>query len=321
MDLDPRRLRAFMTVAEELHFSRAAVTLHVSQPALSQQIRALERDLEVQLFVRTSQRVELTPAGESLQRLAPRVLAEQHRAIEETRHAATGVTGLLRIWSVRTGLSSVVPELMRAHTRVNPRLRYELAQADTALQLRALADRTIDVGIVRAAARTPGLVIEPLASEPLRVAVPENHPLAWESVVDPASLADEGFVMWPRRLGADFFDLTMTFLRSHGVSPRVISEADDVDSQLALVAAGFGISLQPAYYAGAAPAGVVFRPLAGPPPRVELQLAWRRHGSSAATVSFVETARSIQSLRTDQATPGADARDGTAPPRSGDRPS
>lgn len=296
MDPDPRRLRSFLVLAEELHFSRAAAVLHVSQPALSQQIRTLERDLGVQLFTRTSQRVELTPAGDMLRRSAPRALTELDRAVEETQQAAAGVSGVLTIWSVRTGLASVVPGLMRAHTAVHPRVRYALAQVDTSLQLQALRDRTIDVGVVRAASRVPGLVIETLVSEPLMLAVAEEHPLAAEPVVDPARLVDELFVLWPRRLGADFHDLAIAFCRNHGFSPRVVSEADDVDSQLALVAAGFGVSLQPAYYARASPVGVVFRPLAGPPPAVELQLAWRRHGSSAAALSFVETARALHGL-------------------------
>lgn len=294
MDLDTRRLRVFLTVAEELHFSRAATRLHLSQPALSQQVRMLERDLGVELFVRTSRQVQLTLAGEALQQAAPRVLYELERALEATQQAARGITGRLTIGSVRTGLASVLPDVMREFTLGHPHVRFDVVQMDTALQLRALVDRSIDIGIVRAASPAPSLVIEPLVSEPLMLALPATHPLASSVSIDPTSLASELFVSWPRHLGADFSDIVVAYCREHGFSPTVVSEGRDIDTQLALVAAGFGVSLQPAFYAGACPAGVVFRHLNGPAPQVALQIAWRRDGAPAVVTRFVETARRLR---------------------------
>lgn len=292
MDVDTRRLRVFLAVAEELHFSRAAERLHLSQPALSQQVRLLERDLGVALFTRTSRQVGLTLAGEALQQAAPRVLHELDRAVEAARQAAHGITGRLTIGSVRTGLASVLPEVMRAFTVDHPHVRFDLVHMDTALQLRALADRSIDVGIVRAAADTPGLVVEPLVAEPLMLALPTGHRLASSGTpIDPRDLAEELFVSWPRHLGVEFSDIVVAYCREHGFSPRVVSEGGDIDTQLALVAAGFGVSLQPAFYARASPAGVVFRPLQGSPPQVALQVAWRRDGAPAVVAQLVETAR------------------------------
>ena len=290
MDLHTHRLRVFLTVAHELHFSRAAEQLHMSQPALSQQVRALERALHVELFVRTSRMVELTPAGEALLTAAPRVLHELDRAVDATQQAAAGNTGRLVIGSVRTGLADVVPRVMRSFTADHPHVRFEVAQMDTSLQLRALADRRIDIGVVRSAPPTASLVIEPLVSEPLMVALPADHPLAAHEVVDPADLADQPFVSWPRHLGADFFDIVVAFCRRHGFSPDVNTEGGDIDSQLALVAAGFGVSLQPAFYAGAAPTTVVFRPLSGATPAVVLQIAYRRD-SPPVVLHFAAAAR------------------------------
>ena len=290
MDLDSRRLRVFLTVARELHFSRAARQLHISQPALSQQVRALERDLRVELFVRTSRQVELTPAGRALADAAPRALHELDRAIETARQAAVGSFGRLVIGSVRTGLAGVVPRVMRTVARDRPELRLEVIQMDTDAALRALVDRRIDVGVVRAAAPVENLVIEPLVAEGLVLALPVDHPLAPAERIDPAGLAGQRFVSWPRHLGADFFDIVVGYCRDHGFSPAVVAEGDDIDTQLALVAAGLGVSLQPAFYAGAVPTGVVFRPLLGPTPRVALQMAWRRDRSPAVD-HFVEAAR------------------------------
>ena len=290
MDVHTRRLRVFLTVARELHFSRAAQQLHMSQSALSQQVRSLERDLQVELFVRTSRVVELTPAGQALMAAAPRALYELDRAVESAQQASVGHVGRLTVGSVRTGLADVVPQVMRAFTAEHPQVRFEVVQMDTAQQLRALVDRRIDVGVVRSAPPTASLLIEPLVSEPLMLALPVDHPLAGESSIDPALLATEQFVGWPRHLGADFFDIVIAFCRSHGFSPTVNTEGGDIDSQLALVAAGFGVSLQPAFYARASPAGVVFRPLGGAAPIVALQVAWRQD-SQPVVANFVAAAR------------------------------
>lgn len=297
MDLDSRRLRVFLVVADELHFSRAAQRLHLSQPALSQQVRGLERTLGVDLFVRTSRQVALTPAGEALLQRAPRALHELDRAVEAAQQAARGVTGRLSIGSVRTGLASVVPTVMREFTLAHPEVRFEVAHMDTTQQLRALTEGTIDVGIVRAASPTRPLVIEPLVSEPLMLALPARHRLAGADQIDPGELAGEKFVSWPRYLGADFSDIVVAFCRAHGFSPTVVTEGDDIDTQLAMVAAGFGVSLQPAFYAGSCPTGVVFRPLMGRPPLVALQIAWRRGTAPPAVAEFVATARRLRDRR------------------------
>lgn len=292
MDIDTQRLRVFLAVASDLHFSRAAKRLNMSQPALSQQVRMLERDLQVELFVRTSRVVQLTPAGQALLDAAPHALAEIDRAVDATRQAARGVTGRLTVGSVRTGLGGVLPAIMREFAKVHPQVRFELLQLDTALQLRALVDRRIDVGIVRAAAPVASLRFEPLTSEALMVAVPADHPLAAQDTVDPAQLAAEPFVGWPRHLGPEFFDMVIAFCREHGFSPDINTEGSDIDTQLALVAAGFGVSLQPAYYASARPDGVVFQALRGTPPQVSLQLAWRRDGPPVVE-QFVAAARRL----------------------------
>jgi DNA-binding transcriptional LysR family regulator len=292
LDLDTHRLRVFLVVARELHFSRAARQLHVSQPALSQQVAALERDLGVQLFTRTSRAVQLTPAGRALADSAPKALYEVERAVRQARGAANGTLGRLTIGSVRSGLAGLTPRIMRAVRAEHPDLQLDVVQMSTTAQLQALVERRLDIGVVRAAAPVEPLVIEQLLAEPLVVALPAGHRLAVAERVDLAELADEAFVSWPRRLGADFFDIVIAFCRAHGFSPRITAVGDDIDTQLALVAAGVGVSLQPPFYAGAALAGVEFRALLGAAPQVALQLAWRRDRSPAVR-HVVEAARRI----------------------------
>ncbi len=290
MDLELRQLRTFLAVAAELHFSRAARRLHVSQPALSQQIRALERTLGAALFDRSSRATELTPAGRVLLDAAPRVLFEAERAQSLVTQAANGAVGLLNVGSVGTALASITPRILRSVRAHFPDLQLEVSQQDTAAQLVALADGNLDVGLVRAADETETVAVEHLVSEPLLAALPSDHALAGGASIVPEDLADEPFVLWPRPLGRAFFDIITRYCLDHGFSPRIVAEGADIETQLGLVAAGLGVSLQPSYYANLRPPGVVFLPLEGEVPQIALQVAWRRADRSPAVAHFVEAA-------------------------------
>ncbi|MBC3192330.1 LysR family transcriptional regulator [Pseudonocardia sp. C8] len=291
MDVELRQLRVFLTVASELHFSRAAARLHVSQPALSQQIRTLEKALGTPLFDRTSRATELTPAGRVLLDAAPRVLFEAERARTRVAQAAEGASGLLVVGSVGTALASIAPRILRTVRARYPDLQMQVSQHDTAAQMVALAEERLDVGLVRAAAPTTAVTVEELVAEPLVAVLPGDHPLARHDTVDAGDLAGEAFVLWPRPLGSEFFDILTGYCRDHGFSPRIVAEGADIETQLSLVAAGIGVSLQPSYYANLRPPGVEFRPLSGDAPAVALQVAWRRRDRSAAVRHFVEAAR------------------------------
>lgn len=301
MDVELRQLRVFLTVAAELHFSRAARRLHISQPALSQQIRALEKALGVPLFERTSRATELTAAGRVLRDAAPRVLFEAERAQSLVTQAADGTVGLLVVGSVGTALASITPRILRAMRTRFPDLRLEVSQQDTAAQLLAIAEGRLDVGLVREAVETPAVAVEHLVSEPLLAVLPDDHPRAHPAhegdLLDAARLADDPFVLWPRALGAPFYDIIISYCHGHRFSPRIVAEGADIETQLGLVAAGMGVSLQPAYYANLRVPGVVFRRLAGDVPMVALQVAWRRHDPSTAVARFVDAARECAQQR------------------------
>jgi DNA-binding transcriptional LysR family regulator len=194
---------------------------------------------------------------------------------------------------VGTALASVTPRILRAMRASFPDLQLEVSQQDTGAQLVALADGRLDVGVVRAASSTAAVAVEHLVSEPLLAALPGDHPLAARDEIDPADLAAEAFVLWPRSLGMAFFDIITSYCREHGFSPRIVAEGADIETQLGLVAAGLGVSLQPAYYANLRPPGVVFRPLSGDVPMVALQVAWRRADRSPAVAHFVDAARAL----------------------------
>src|SRR5580704_7940523 len=147
--MELRQLRYFIAVAEELHFRRAAERLHISQPPLSQQIRALEDELGFVLLTRTRRRVQLTPAGEAFLRDARIVLAELESAVATARRIDAGQTGRLRVGFVGSALLSIVPGTVERFRASRPGVAIELRERSTVDQQRAVAAGVVDVGLVR----------------------------------------------------------------------------------------------------------------------------------------------------------------------------
>ncbi|MEQ3554431.1 LysR family transcriptional regulator [Pseudonocardia nematodicida] len=293
MGLELRHLHAFTVVAEELHFGRAAARLHISQPALSQQIRVLEKGLGAVLFRRSSHSVTLTEAGRELRDSAPRVLFEAKRAEDRVREAHEGTRGTLTVGSVGSALASITPRIMARLGADAPDVRIDLSLTDTVPAMTALEERRLDVAVVRPAAPHPRIDRELLLSEPLVAVLPAGHRLAGVDVVDITELADEPFVLWDRGSGPEFFDTIVGYCRDNGVDPRVVVEGEEVQTQLALVAAGLGVSLLPSYWTSLQNRSLVFRPLCPEPPRVALHLAWRRNDPSPLLRRFLDAARAV----------------------------
>lgn len=297
--MDARQLRSFLAVVETLHFGRAAASLGISQPALSQQIRRLEADLGVSLFERTNRRVALTDGGRALIVGARRVLADIDRAEQQCRDAAEGAAGHLTMASVGAALNSLVPPIVASLRRRVPGIAIELQQMDTPVQLEALRDGRLDVGITRSARPSPGLEIRRLIEEPMVVVVPSDNPLAANAVVEPAQLRNESFILWPRSGSEAFHDQVIGVCQQAGFSPRVVMEGADIETQLGLVSAGVGVSLQPASFAALGREGVSFLALPPDAPRSELQLAWPTFTASPTTGRFLEVAAEVAAAHGD----------------------
>ena len=291
--MDLRELRSFLTVAETLHFGRAAAALGISQPTLSQQVRRLEDDLGVALFERTSRRVRLTDAGHALLSGARRVVTDVERAERQCLDAAAGGAGHLTVAAIGAALNSLVPPIIAELRRQAPGLALQLQQMDTATLLPALRDGRLDVGVVRSAEPAPGLEIRPLIEEPMVVAVPAGHPLAALSEIQVERLRDEAFVLWPRSHSAGFHDQVFAVCQQAGFTPRVVMEGTDTETQLGLVSAGVGVSMQPASYSLLGRDGVTFLALPERAPRSQIQVAWPTFASSPAVATFLEIATDI----------------------------
>lgn len=273
--MDLRQIASFVAVAEELHFGRAATRVHLSQPALSQQIKRLEHELGFQLLTRTQRRVELTAPGATFLDHARRVLADVDEMVTQASRAAAGRTGTLRLGYVGSALFSVVPKVMRTMRAEAPEVQITLVELRTEEQLAAMRQGRLDAGFIRAP-RGPvdDMAITPVLREPVGIAIPADHPLAARAELALAELAEESFVMLPRVVEPDSFDLLMAACSNAGFAPEVAQTARSPQTLLGLVASGLGVAfVAESVMRNSSREGVAFLPLEPPAPVVVSALA------------------------------------------------
>jgi DNA-binding transcriptional LysR family regulator len=286
-----RHLRYFVAVAEELHFHRAAARLHMSQPPLSQQIRALETELGVELLRRNRRRVDLTEAGSAFLGEAREILARVQHAGDLARRVARGEVGKLSVGFVGSAMYATLPEILRAFREEHPDVELQLRPFPTAPQLQALRDGRVDVGFLRPPVGSSGLEIETIQRETIVVALPRSHPLAHAASVGITQLQNETFVLLARTESPGVYDSLALTLSELAGNPRAVQEADDMQTLIGLVAAGIGVALVPISVSLLHRPGVVYRPLSGRAPTVELALAWRSGPLSPVVAAFLAVAR------------------------------
>jgi DNA-binding transcriptional LysR family regulator len=283
--LEHRTLRYFVAVAEELHFGRAAMRLHIAQPPLSQQIRKLEEKLGVQLFRRTPRRVSLTHAGEVfLERVRP-LLAGAEEAARAAQRANRGEIGRLVIGFIHAAFYVLLPRILREFRTSHPEVELVLRELTHPEQTTALKDGSIHFGFLRPPLTEPGLDAQVLMRERFVAAVPEDHPLAARRTVPLRALAHEPIVTFTPTRSPLYGQIVGGCMRA-GFTPRIVQEAAHIDTQIGLVRAGIGIALLPDSAREIHMDKLVYRPLTGMDVRAETALAWRREPSSPLLLAF-----------------------------------
>jgi DNA-binding transcriptional LysR family regulator len=282
-----RHLQYFLAVAETQHFGQAAERLHMAQSPLSQAIRQLESHVGARLFDRTTRRVELTAAGESLLRDARRILDAVEAARTRVGLVASGRTGMLRVGS--TGLAAFrhLPRLARIAARELPELELRF-QPDllTPAQEAALDDDRIDVGVLRPPLRSSGLSARLISRERLVAAVSAAHSLAAVPAIELAHLRDEDFVAYSAPGSVVNATVSQACL-SAGFLPRRTHEAAEVSIILTQVAAGLGVAVLPESVVALHVDDVRYVPIADDV-HVDLALAWRTHDHSPALARLLQ---------------------------------
>lgn len=270
-------MRAFIAVAEELHFGRAAARLQVSQSPLSQSIRALEAELGVRLLERTTRRVTVLPAGEAFLPRAREAMAAANGAIEDARAAAAGELGRLAVGFTGSMTYALLPVLAKALRAQLPRLGLELhGEMLTPDQVDGLVSGRLDIGFLRPPLEHASLRLEPMGSEPLVVALPQSHPLARLDKVPVGKLQNEPFITYPSHFRSVVHDAVAATCAEHGFSPMVAMEVGETSTLVSFVAADAGVALVPASAQLMTVGGAVYRGLLGSTHSVQIAMAWRR---------------------------------------------
>lgn len=293
--MELRKLRYFVTLAEELHFGRAAQRLHITQPPLSMAMQSLEQELGVLLFTRSPRRVALTHAGATFLEQTRTVLARADDAVELARAADRGEVGRIKVGFMSATIYTLLPGVLRDFAAKFPAVKLELSELTMPEQRHQLRSGGIDVGFVRPPVDDAELAIETLLREPLVVALPRGHKLARLARVPARRLANESFVMFQRQPGLVLHDLVLRFCLQVGFTPRAVQEASQSHAVVGLVSAAIGVALVPASIQGTRMRGVEFRPLQEKSPNVLTALAWRRDDASPVLAAFRGTARETAS--------------------------
>lgn len=289
MDVELRHLRAFEVLAQELNFTRAAARLHLSQQALSAQIRELERRCGAALFERTTRSVELTDAGRTLLRHVPGILLSVGQAVAETRRTATAGTRPRLVVGLR-GTSGVelVSRVLRSFATRHPDIEVGIRNVEFGDASAGLGSGDTDVALAWLPA-PEGITAVPLLEDDRLAVLPAGHPLAAEEVVAASDLADEPFV-WIDEMDARVRDYWTLADYRVGRPAKVGARITGFEDAWEAVRAGLAVSASPALALGRLPGDLVTRPVRGLEPAV-LGVCRRRTDDRPEVIAFVELAR------------------------------
>ncbi len=292
-----RHLRYFVAVAEELNFSRAAQRLRIAQPALSNQIKALETELGVQLLERTRRMVRLTEAGKTLLADARPLLADAQTAELHARGAQKGETGTIHIGYVLTTANARLAKIIKAFRQNYPGVEPDLAQLATGAQVVRLKNRQLDVGFVRPPVNAPELETEVIGEEKMVLAVSSSDPLARKKRLTWQDLNGKTVLSVHPSVANYYYESFFAACRQNKVKLSVGPYSQDIHSNLWLASTGYGVTPITESAREFASSSLAFRDLPADGPVIQTLIAWRRDNSSPILANFLRTVRSLSSAR------------------------
>jgi DNA-binding transcriptional LysR family regulator len=285
--MELRQIRSFLSIAETLHFGRTAALIHISQPALSLQIRSLEEEIGVALFERNRRKTTLTEAGVAFRKEAAAALSQLDLAIRNSRLAANGKLGFLRVGFIFTAGFEIVPGVVRQFRELNPEVELSLRSIPTATQLRLLEKGSLDIGFLRLPiGEHPTIEVQIVHREPFVVIVPRSHRLAKKKKARLRELSNEKFVMYERSYAPGFHDLILGMLHDAGIVPSISQTAAEVATVISLVDAQMGVTILPASAAKYCVASVVACEIVGNLPPSEIALVCDKRVRPPAVDNF-----------------------------------
>ncbi len=293
--MDFRQFRYFITAAEELHFARAAEKLGIAQPALSQQIKALEQQLGTRLFLRAKRRVELTETGVAFLQEAQATLTQAEKAVRVARNMARGEAGQVDIGLVGSVMyESRFTHQLKAYSKKHPGVRISLHEMPILTQIDAVRSQLLDIAIVRdpipdiALADVEHFV---LSTQRLVVALPDEHPLSARPTVKLIDLEKDAFLAFTDPSGVGMGQALLDECRKAGFEPRITQKVSEIATLISLVAAGFGVSLVAEIVSHLRLPGVCYRPLDGVEAPSNLVVVHRRFERSITVRALLDSIR------------------------------
>jgi DNA-binding transcriptional LysR family regulator len=288
--MDIRQLKYFITVAEEQNIGRAAVRLHVSQPPLTRQIKALEEELGVLLFTRTHWGVKLTQAGESLLEHARNIRAHVDLAREYAQRAGNGQIGRIDVGMYGSAMLNIVPQILNSFVAGHPDVKVVLHTLRKGPQIEALHQGRILIAFERYIPESQGLQIELVGKEPLRVALNKRNPLADQPFIHVDQLRSELIIG-----EVDPSAAIKNLFSKHNFEPLFVQKATDMISAVVMVAGGFGTAIVPDSLQTLQLPNVVYRPLITDADiLIDLHCAYRTDERSPLLRALLETVREYQ---------------------------
>ncbi len=248
-----RHLHAFLVVAEEGHFGRAAARLGISQPPLTQQIQVLEVSLGVRLLERSRRGTQLTAHGAAIFPIVRRFVDQAERIELMVREAKDGKASELRIGTILSGMTDVIPSRVAQLRKLFPNLSLSIIEIDSYQALPMVESGELDVAFGRITRSFGDLSIRQVAKDHLVLAVPDGHHLLSSDEVDLKDLRDEPLILFSRRTAPEYFDNIIALCVSAGLSPRIMHECRTVATQIAMVGCGLGLALVPSASATVTP--------------------------------------------------------------------
>ncbi|MFO2466135.1 LysR family transcriptional regulator [Pseudomonas sp. 15FMM2] len=291
--IETRLLRQFIAVAEELHFHKAALRLHMAQPPLSQAIHRLEDKLGFSLFDRTTRGVKLTPAGEAFLNTAYGTLKTLETGIEQARQVSAGIAGKLTVTAVSIAYYESLLNIFRRFRERFPNVQLIIKQMPSSSQAKAILSGEADIAFLRKLPISADNVQSRLLlSEAIVMALPAGHPKAGDEQIDLRDFAGEDFVFTPQNLGAGYHSQLIALCEAAGFYPKVVQEAAQIHTLIGLVACGFGVALVPESIAHSIMRDkVLFRRISpvstSCDPTIGLYMSWNSDNASPLINSFI----------------------------------
>lgn len=242
--MELRHLLYFRTVAEELHFSKAAQKLFISQPPLSRQIRELEDELGVQLFIRSNKRVALTDAGKYFKAEVDAIFARLEEGKNMAKQIHLAESGELKIGYISSVYQSHLAEVLKAMRIAFPHIKTSLYEVPTLTQVRALEEGSLDVGILRSPVHSEKLQVQSLFFDPFMVVIPSGNKFKSQQELA-AFLKRSPFIFFNKGFAAHYNEKLIEICERMGFKPDIVHEANNVHSILQLIEAGLGVSILP----------------------------------------------------------------------------